>query len=52
VDTVYNDSVAAGTHEVSWDGTDKDGREAPSGVYFARAEAAGMTVTEKVSLVR
>ncbi|MFH1681545.1 MAG: S8 family serine peptidase [Candidatus Eisenbacteria bacterium] len=52
IDTLFNDTVPAGDHEVIWSGTDRDGNEAPSGVYFAQADGAGVRVTEKVSLVR
>jgi subtilisin family serine protease len=52
VDTVFNESVEPGTHDVVWDGKTGDGRDAPSGVYFARAEALRTSVARKVSLVR
>jgi len=32
--------LAAGLHELDWDGKDDAGRSAPAGVYFARARAA------------
>jgi hypothetical protein len=52
VDTVFNESVEPGTHDLVWDGKTGDGRDVPSGVYFARAEALRTSVTQKVSLVR
>ncbi|MBM3320615.1 MAG: S8 family serine peptidase [Candidatus Eisenbacteria bacterium] len=52
VDTLFNDAVAAGEHEVVWSGTDREGKPLPSGVYFAQAECPGVRVTEKLTLVR
>ena len=35
-----------------WDGTDADGNDVPSGVYFVRVTAGGESATGKVVLVR
>jgi hypothetical protein len=48
VDGAFN----AGTHTVTWDGTDTHGRPVPSGRYFARLEAGGEVVTRSMTLVR
>ncbi|HPF69169.1 MAG TPA: FlgD immunoglobulin-like domain containing protein [Candidatus Krumholzibacteria bacterium] len=45
-------ALEAGTHALTWDGADDAGRAMPSGVYFARATAAGSTGTTKLALVR
>ena len=37
---------------VVWDGVDDTGQPAASGVYFARAEAAGDVLTSKVVFIR
>lgn len=41
-----------GVHHVSWDGLDHAGRALPSGLYFARLTAAGVTEATKLMLVR
>jgi len=43
---------AAGTQAVDWNGTDESGRQLPSGIYFARLDAAGAVQTTKLVLVR
>lgn len=45
-------TFAAGEHASVWDGTDKSGRAAASGTYFARLEAGARVRTAKISLVR
>jgi hypothetical protein len=43
----------AGTHHLAWDGRDDLGREAPSGIYYARAgSAAGTEARVKMVLIR
>lgn len=42
----------AGSHAVAWNGTDSSGRRAASGVYFARVEAAGLSETRKIVLLK
>ncbi len=44
--------LASGLQTWSWDGTDAGGAAAPSGVYFARLQAAGRTAVVKVTLVQ
>lgn len=41
VRTLVDGAVRAGSHEVDWDGRDRHGRTAASGVYFYRLEVAG-----------
>ncbi len=45
-------SASKGSHLVSWNGVDQDGRQVPSGVYFCRIEARGLTGVQKLVLVR
>jgi V8-like Glu-specific endopeptidase len=39
-------------HVAVWDGTDREGRPAGSGIYFARLDAEGVTRTQKLVLLR
>ena len=45
-------ALPAGPRDVSWDGTDDEGREVASGVYFARFAAGAVTASTKMVLVR
>ncbi len=42
----------AGTYTVLWDGRDDRGREAPSGIYFARMLTPDVMMTRKMVLLR
>ena len=42
----------AGTHQVSWDGMDDDGRPAASGVYFCRLKTGDRQLSRRLVLVR
>ena len=44
--------VMPGWQESTWDGRDRSGREAASGIYFVRAEGMGAAETRKVVLSR
>lgn len=39
-------------HVAVWDGTDREGRSVGSGIYFARLDAEGATLTQKLILIR
>jgi len=39
-------------HRLAWDGADAGGRRVAAGVYFARLQAAGVSLVEKVTVVR
>jgi len=41
-----------GEHVISWDGRDDTGREAASGIYFARLRAGDFEATRKLVLIR
>ncbi len=45
-------TVAAGYHELIWDGTDETGRTVSSGVYYFRFQAGGIVNVEKGLLLR
>lgn len=42
----------AGPHRVEWNGAMADGRKAPGGLYFARLDYAGESLTTKILLAR
>ncbi|MGE5176578.1 MAG: S8 family serine peptidase [Hyphomicrobiales bacterium] len=42
--------LTAGPHAIAWDGRDDRGSRLPSGVYFARVQAAGKSQSAKVVL--
>jgi len=44
--------LEAGRYESVWNGRDREGRTASSGVYFCRLDAAGGTETRKLVLIR
>jgi len=50
--TLMDGPADAGTHRVSWDGRDHAGREAQTGVYFARLEGAGQVRCRRLSRIR
>jgi len=52
VRTLVHERRDGGRHAVVWDGRDGTGREAPSGVYVARLEAAGVVQAQRLTLVR
>jgi len=52
VTTLADGAYPAGTHHCLWDGRDTAGRQAASGVYFARLTAEGRQATRKMVLVR
>lgn len=52
VQTLVDDVLTAGRHDVIWDGLDHAGRNQSSGVYFARLQVDGFEQTRKLTLVR
>jgi len=52
VRTLASGEAAAGLHRATWDGRDARGREAGSGVYFVRYDAAGVTRTQRLMRLR
>ena len=52
VRTLFDEELPAGTHQAVWDGRDRRGGRAASGVYFYRVETPGAAVTRKMVLVK
>ncbi|MCU0607451.1 MAG: T9SS type A sorting domain-containing protein [Candidatus Edwardsbacteria bacterium] len=52
VATVADGTMPAGSHSVSWNGTDRGGRKVASGVYFVRLDAGGASQTQRITVVR
>jgi PKD repeat protein len=47
VQTLVNEGMSAGTHEVTW-----DARQHPSGIYFYQIEAPGFLETRKMTMLK
>ena len=52
VATVLRQNLAAGTHEVEWNGRDAAGVIVPNGLYLYRLDAGGQSVTRTMILFR
>jgi hypothetical protein len=52
VTTLRSEVMAAGEHEVVWNGTDRSGRNVASGVYFSRLQTDAGTLLEKMMLMK
>jgi hypothetical protein len=52
VRTLQDGTLERGVHRLAWDGADAGGRRVAAGVYFARLQAAGVSLVEKVTVVR
>ena len=52
VRTLFEGRVAAGYRKVHWDGLDRHGRLAASGVYLYRLETGGLELTRKLLFLR
>ena len=52
VQTLVDNAVPAGNHEVVWDGRDKNGAEVSSGIYFYRIQAKNFVKEQKMILMR
>ncbi len=52
VKTLLNEKRAAGSYEVQWDGRNRFGAEAPSGVYIYRLRAGNYSAAKRMLLVR
>ncbi len=49
---VSNETKPPGYHTAIWDGRDRNGRQAASGVYVYRLRSGTVTLTKKIALVR
>ena len=52
VKTLVSGAVAAGRHEVRWDGHNERGESVSSGIYFVRLDAGKVEATRKMVLLR
>jgi len=52
VQTLFDGVQETGTHELAWDGTDRNGNSAGSGVYFVRLTGGGQESSMKIVLVK
>ncbi len=52
VKTLINNRKKKGIHQVTWNGTDKQGRTVSNGVYLCRLDAGGQQQTLKLLLVK
>ena len=52
VRTLVEDRLPAGSHEVIWDGTDHEGRQVASGIYFYRIHAGEFSQSRKMVLLK
>ncbi len=52
VATLLDENRGAGEHVARWNGRDDRGVAMPSGVYFVRLEANGITETRKIALLK
>ncbi|UCE25461.1 MAG: T9SS type A sorting domain-containing protein [Candidatus Zixiibacteriota bacterium] len=43
---------SAGSHSVNWDGRLRDGRSAPSGIYFCRLQAGSVSLVARMVIIR
>jgi len=49
---LLNEHRKSGSHTITWDGKDQNGREVASGVYYYRLETPFNTATQKMTLLR
>ncbi len=52
VRSLVNDKVEAGSHVVTWEGDDNNGKTVSSGVYFYKMNAGSYTQTKKMMLMK
>jgi len=52
VKTLISEDLEAGQHEVTWDGTDKSGEAAASGIYFYRLDSGTQNRVKRMSLLK
>jgi len=52
VRTLLNGEVTAGSHSVTWNGTDNNGQAVSSGLYFYRVETKGLNIVRKMTLLK
>ena len=52
VKVLWRKETFAGTHEITWDGTDRAGRMSSSGIYFCRLESEGVSKVQRLVIAR
>ncbi len=52
VKTLVNDHFKAGSHNVEWNGTDDNGKNVSSGIYFYNMKSGKYTATRKMILMK
>ena len=52
VATLHDGAMAAGRHQMVWDGKDARGANVASGIYVYRLEADGFNATKKLTLMK
>jgi len=52
VRTLVNEAKASGTHTVTWNGTDNNGRNVSSGIYYYKMSAGKFSSTKKMILMK
>tara|TARA_Y100001947_G_scaffold143880_1_gene137256 strand:+ start:4603 stop:6462 length:1860 start_codon:yes stop_codon:yes gene_type:complete len=52
VSSIINHELAAGTYNVTWNGTDRSGARAPSGMYFYEVSSDDRTLVGKMLLLK
>ncbi len=52
VKTLLDGPLVAGTHQISWTGTDDHGRPSPAGIFFMRLQTEDQSAVKKVILMR
>jgi hypothetical protein len=52
VTELFDGSFFSQVQTFRWDGTDADGRQLPSGIYFLKVTAGAATEVKKVAIVR
>ncbi|MGB2697593.1 MAG: S8 family serine peptidase [Candidatus Zixiibacteriota bacterium] len=52
VKTLVNDHMSAGTHSITWDGTNENGNVVSSGIYFYKVVAGDIMTTKKMILMK
>ncbi|MCK4461399.1 MAG: T9SS type A sorting domain-containing protein, partial [candidate division Zixibacteria bacterium] len=52
VTTLVDGQYTAGTHEVTWNGTDESGSAVGSGIYFYRITTSDFDQTKKMILMK
>ena len=52
VKTLFNAHQEKGEHQEEWDGKDREGNKAPSGIYFYRLQSGDYTATKNMTLLK